>query len=185
MALVFFSSLSFNLLLNSALCLPEIRKTLPDIPFIQAGILFISIPVLWIFFTILVPFLSMDFVSPFLLFPLSVLIFWALERALFFLVRSTRHIQSEKHSFSPWNMYSTLIFGAVFVITQSSWTIFEVILLSLGFSLGFLVPILILAAIEKRSVLESVPSFLRGTPLFFIIIGLLSLVFNSFIAFIY
>ncbi|MDR1024894.1 MAG: hypothetical protein LBL56_04145 [Treponema sp.] len=55
----------------------------------------------------------------------------------------------------------------------------EALVLALGFSLGLCLSLGIIREIQRRSQFEAVPSFLRGSPLTLISLGLLSLIFSS------
>ena len=72
-----------------------------------------------------------------------------------------------------------LIGAALFVTLNLSNNLAEAVVLSFGFTAGFLLSLLILGEIQRRSEMEAVPWFLRGRSLALISMGLLSLIFGS------
>lgn len=180
-ALGIISGLSLNLITHFGLGIQyldfcdENHKRFYGIPVIRGGILFLSVPLLWFFFSyILIP-LSLGFFEYMVLFPLSVLVCMGLEAAVnhFF-----PHMLLESKVFTPQSAYNGLIPAALVLSFYLVSSLVEVIVLSLGFYLGLLLAILILKEIQKRSSLEAVPKRLRGVPLMLISMGLLSLIFS-------
>ncbi|GHV52496.1 hypothetical protein AGMMS49579_09870 [Spirochaetia bacterium] len=89
-ALGVFSSLSLNLVLQFGLGMRDIsagrRKDHP-VPFLEAGVIFLSVFILWLFFTFVLAPLQLGFFILFLLFPLSALTCIASEQILTWFVR--------------------------------------------------------------------------------------------------
>jgi electron transport complex protein RnfA len=181
-ALGIISGLSLNLIVHFGLGIhyigfcDENHKRFFGIPVVRGGILFLSVPLLWFFFSyILVP-LSLGFLEYMVIFPLSVLVCMGLEAAVNYFFPN---ILLESKIFSPWSAYNGLIPAALVLSFYLASSLVEVIVLSLGFYWGLLLAILILKEIQKRSSREAVPERLRGVPLMLISMGLLSLVFSS------
>jgi electron transport complex protein RnfA len=175
------SGLSLNLITHFGLGIQyldffdENHKKFDGIPLIRGGILFLSLPLLWFFFSyILVP-LSLGFLEYMVLFPLSVLVCMGLEAAVnhFF-----PNMLLESNVFSPRSAYNGLIPAALVLSFYLVSSLVEAIVLSLGFYLGLLSAVLILRELQKRSSREAVPRRLRGVPLMLISVGLLSLIFS-------
>jgi Na+-translocating ferredoxin:NAD+ oxidoreductase RnfA subunit len=66
--------------------------------------------------------------------------------------------------------------AALFITLNIAGSLSEAAVLSLGFSCGILLAVIIAGEIRRRSQMEKVPQWLRGTPLVIIALGLLSLV---------
>jgi electron transport complex protein RnfA len=176
------SGLSLNLIVHFGLGIQHIdlydenHKWFYGIPVIRGGVLFLSVPLLWFFFSyILIP-LSLGFFEYMLFFPLSVLVCMGLEAAVRYFLPN---ILSESKVFTPWSAYNGLIPVALVLSLYLAASLVETLVLSLGFYVGFLLAILILKEIQRRSSLEAVPERLRGVPLMLISMGLLSLIFSS------
>jgi electron transport complex protein RnfA len=211
-ALGVFSSLSLNLALLFGLGMRGLsvrRNGKIPVPFLETAVIFLSVLILWLFFTFILAPLKLGFFLYFLLFPLGALTCTALER---FLVRfvwqpaagglaawagslwkilqgkaengaSGRSSPSaEKRSpplFRGISGYDGLVPLALLLTLNVGITLAEAAVLAFGFALGILLAALILNEIRRRSALEAVPHFLRGTPLTLISMGLLSLIFSS------
>jgi electron transport complex protein RnfA len=176
------SGLSLNLIIQFGLGIQHIgfggedEEKLYEIPLVQGGLLFLSLPILWFFFThILVP-LSLGFFEYMLLFPLSVLVCIGLETAMnhFF-----PKVMPEVKLFTPLSAYNGLVPVALMMSLNIASSLIDVTVLALGFYGGLLLAILILREIQKRASLEAVPEFLRGMPLMLVSMGLLSLIFSA------
>jgi electron transport complex protein RnfA len=182
------SGLSLNLIIQFGLgiqCIVldgEEKKRVYELPLVQGGILFLSLPILWAFFTcILVP-LSLGFFEYMLLFPLSVLVCMGLEAAvkhLFPKAKLALPVLPETKLFDPLSAYNGLVPAALLMSLNMASSLIDAAVLALGFYGGLLLAILILREIQKRASLEAVPEFLRGLPLMLISMGLLSLIFSA------
>jgi electron transport complex protein RnfA len=84
-----------------------------------------------------------------------------------------------ERTFSAVTAYDGLAAAALFVTLNLAESFFDAALLALGFALGILASLLILAEIRRRASMEEVPRFLRGSPLVLVSMGLLSLIFSS------
>jgi electron transport complex protein RnfA len=193
--LAVWSGLSLNLLLQFGLGICGIipnRDALPDkqtdnafwkIHGYSSLILCIAVFVLWLFFTYALTPLTLGFLEPFLLFPLSVSTCTALE--LFFSLvfpkkRNGSTVPAENApALTPVSAYNGLVLAALLITLRLAASPVEALVLSLGLSLGRLAAALILREIYKRSCLEAVPRLLRGSPLIIISMGLLSLTFSA------
>jgi electron transport complex protein RnfA len=171
-ALAVFSGLSMNLLLQCGLGMRgAAREGERASPFIQSGLVFLAVLILWVFFSYL---FSPGFFEYLLLFPLSALICAGLERLLFGLVLKRAAPKSPDCCFCD-----GVAAAALFLTLHLASGFLEAAVLSLGFALGTLLALLILAELRRRSRMEAVPRFLRGSPLTLISMGLLSLIFSS------
>ncbi|GHV15945.1 hypothetical protein FACS189493_0770 [Spirochaetia bacterium] len=182
-ALAVFSGLSLNLLLQFGLGIREttaITKGNEPIRslFLQWLALFLSVLLIWLFFSYIISPLSLGFFEYFLLFPLTVGVSRVLEEGF---NRLFPVLSGSPKIFSAKSGYDGLILVSLFLTLRLALTVTEAMVLSAGFSLGTILAIFIVLALHKRSSLESVPPFLRGLPLLVISVGLLSLIF-SFIA---
>jgi electron transport complex protein RnfA len=178
-SLAVFSGLSLNLFLQFGLGIRSIgteRPLFSAFSPIQWFILFISVYILWFFFTYIITPLGLGILEPFLLFPLSSLICMGLETVFSCMFP---HLNPEPRLLSPLSGYNGLALGSLMLTLRLALSPAEALVLSLGFSLGSLFAVLILNEIRRRSFLETLPSFLRGTPLIIISTGLLSLIFSS------
>jgi len=183
-ALAIFSGLSVNLLLTLALGTANIANPSESgggmkLPLIQSGIFLGAILILWVFFSSLSPSLR-GFSEFFLYFPLSALICMGLEllcdRLLPRIIPSYRGLC---RVYPAHTAYNGLIPIALLFCLLMGHSFGGALVLSLGFALGNLGALLCLKEIRRRSELEWVPRFLRGSPLILISMGLLSLVTTS------
>ncbi|MCL2070562.1 MAG: electron transport complex subunit RsxA [Treponema sp.] len=73
---------------------------------------------------------------------------------------------------------------AIFAVTMENisngFTLIESVVYALGVALGFLLAMLLLAGIRKRTRTSPIPAFLQGTPILFVATCLLSIVFMGF-----
>jgi electron transport complex protein RnfA len=166
------SGLSLNLLLQCGIGIGGIAAKREEEFFvsrIQIGIFFVSVPVLWLFF-FFIPSLP-DFYGYILLFPLSIIFLCGLE-----LLVSLGTGKPVRGLFDPVTSYDGLGAAALFITMNTASRFVEAVVLSAGFSLGLLLSLLVLREIRRRSRMEAVPRFLRGSPLILVSMGLLSLV---------
>jgi electron transport complex protein RnfA len=171
-ALAVFSSLSVNLLLQCGLGMRRIiREGEKPLPFAQMGLLVLAVLVLWVFFSYLP---ALGFFTYLLLFPLSSLVYAGLEE-LFFRLTLKRTFPRPQTCCS----FDGLTAAALFLSLHLASGFVEAAVLALGFALGLLLSLLILAEIRRRALMEAVPRFLQGSPLTLISMGLLSLIFSS------
>jgi len=173
-ALAIFSGISLNLLLSFALGAANAsgesgkRKA---IPFLQILIMFISILFLWFFFRVIMPHQWMGFGEYFLFFPLSALACIALEYlGERFLPKSGSKV------YNAMTGYDGLVPVSLLITLGLAGDFPQAFVLVLFFVLGNLAAMLILNEIRRRSTMEKVPVFLRGSPLVLISMGLLSLI---------
>jgi electron transport complex protein RnfA len=171
-ALAVFSSLAMNLLLQCGLGMREaVRGEDTQLAFLQAALVFVPVFLLWMVFSYV---LFLGFFAYLLLFPLSALVYAGLERFLFQVILKREDAGTPAPGFS-----CGVCAAALFLTLHLASGFIEALVLSLGFALGLLLARLILAEIRRRSGMEAVPRFLRGSPLTLISMGLLSLIFSS------
>jgi electron transport complex protein RnfA len=179
-SLIVLSSLSFNMILQFGLGLQDIRTGMQQnhvISLFQTLVLFVSILILWPVFSYLL--IHLGGIEYLLLFPLSALACIGFEWLGTRFFADFALFAPKVNGFSAVSAYNGLVLTALFLTTRLATSIAEAFILSLGFSAGTLGVSYLLSAIRKRSSLESVPLFLRNTPLMLIALGLLSLVFSS------
>ncbi|AEF83538.1 hypothetical protein TREPR_1750 [Treponema primitia ZAS-2] len=192
-ALAIFSGLSLNLMLQTGLGLSDIiadrndGKTFSPRQWI---ILFLTVLILWLFFTFILSAPAFGFLESFLLFPAVAAALTGLELLFDYLFSPGGRRWKQKKSggaggfpdlkfFSSLSSGNGLALGALLLTLRLALSFVEAVVLDLGFTLGCLVSVLILREIRKRSSLEAVPRVLRGSPLILISMGLLSLIFSS------
>jgi Na+-translocating ferredoxin:NAD+ oxidoreductase RnfA subunit len=86
------------------------------------------------------------------------------------------------HKVSGESAYHGLAIIALSLTLRLASSFLGAAVLSLGFSLGAFLSVLILNSIYKRASIERIPPVLQGMPLFLIAAGLLSLIFSSLAA---
>jgi electron transport complex protein RnfA len=182
--LAVFSGLSMNLILQIGIGLRRIVQ-------IQNGntnggakdtaakmaVLFISSVFLWLFFTFIRSLIPLGFIEYVLLFPSAYFFSSVLEYAFDRFVLKKNTVQENVQENRMIN--GALAAAALFVALNVGGGFFEAVVVSLCFSAGNALPILIINEIRLRAEMEAVPAFLRGSPLMLIAMGLLSLVFSS------
>jgi len=116
----------------------------------------------------------------FLLFPLSALVCKGLEILIdevFPIILPG--LGKTKKVFSAFTAYDGLVPISLIITLAVANNFASAFVAALSFTVGNLVAMLILNEIRRRSTLEKVPHFLRGSPLVLISMGLLSLIFTS------
>jgi Na+-transporting NADH:ubiquinone oxidoreductase subunit NqrE len=181
--LMILSGLSLNMILQFGLGLDGIsalHRGRRRFSWIQWGILFLSVPVLWRVFSLLSPVLDFGFWEYFLLFPAAVLFCTVLEKAAFRVQAKRRQKEAElPPMLNVHSAYNGMAPAALLLTLRLAASPAEAVFLSLGFSLGALTAVFILTEIYRRASMEAVPPLLRGMPLTLISAGLLSLIFSS------
>ena len=180
-ALAVFSGLSFNLLLQFALGTAGVAADINprteskrQIPFFQFGVMFLSVLFLWVFFVFMIPpYWRGGFSQFFLFFPFSALLCIGFEQLR---LRLTWKFGKPKKLFSPLTAYEGIVPVSLLLTVKLAGSFMAALVLSLFFVIGNIIAILILNEIRRRSTLEWVPQFLRGSPLILISMGLLSLI---------
>jgi electron transport complex protein RnfA len=174
-ALAVFSGLSFNLLLYG-LGLGGVaagRAEKDRFPLLQTGISFVSVLVLWI---ILEGFSSvLGFFEYFIVFPAGAFVCHVLQY-LFALLQKKKPFS---RVFNSRTGYDGLAGASLFLARMLAADFFDALVLASGFTAGIMAVILVLREIRRRSLMEAVPVFLRGSPITLISMGLLSLIFSS------
>lgn len=187
--LAVFSGLSLNMLLQMGLGIRNIgdyhSRIIKD-TISRSGALFFSVLLLWLLFSYVFSPLNLGYLEYFLLFPLIKAAgtgFEALTRRFFpsltRIIRPPAEEPSGQEHLPFVTAYDSLTIAALILTLRLAGSFAEAAALSLGFSLGNLMAIIILRGINRRSLLERVPNLLRGTPLLFIAMGLMSLIFSS------
>jgi len=207
LTLAIFSGLSMNLILRFGIGLQQIASGRDSVPsgsapsgknsgwvfFIWPGIYFVSVLLLWLFFSSVQSVLFLGFVEYILVFPVSSLFFSVIE---YLVKRLNKSLGGE---IIPLDCFSfmgdcggvlhnvlhnavangAMAGSALFIILGLSGGIAEAATLSFGFSAGAALAVLIIGEIRRRSLMEAVPRCLKGGPLVLVTMGLLSLVFTS------
>jgi len=174
--LFIFSGFSINLILQCGLGIKgaaESRNPLGASTLVKIGIIFLSIIFLWLFFSKLVYSIIQGVFIYVLLFPVSSIVYDALEYLIF---RYLFKKDPKSESFVSFPGGITAV--CVFICVNIAGSFLEALVLSFGFTAGMLLVYLVIMEVRRRASLEAVPSFLRGKPLVLITIGLLSLVMS-------
>jgi len=190
-ALAIFAGLSLNLLLFFALGSVSTAgdplykgEVVHRMPVFQLCILFIVVLLLWCFFAFLLPSSVLEFALYFLMFPLSVLACSGLEfLGKKFLPPSigkgSLPAADVRTAFLAYTAYDGLV-PAAFVLTfVLSKNLIEAFVVVSSFVVSTFAAMLVLNEIRRRSTLERLPHYIRGTPLILIAMGLLSFVLVS------
>jgi electron transport complex protein RnfA len=144
--------------------------------FLEGGVIFLSVLVLWIVFIYLLGPLGLGFFRFILIFPLSAPVCAGFEILL-------KRFLPQSWGWSP--VFRTisacdgLIPTALFLSLHTATNVLEAAVLAFSFVLGILLPMFVLEEIRRRAGFEAVPRFLRGSPLALITLGIMSLVFAS------
>ena len=144
-------------------------------PLYQCIVLFFTVILIWLCFTYVFYPLGMGFMETLILIPLTILFCWLLEQGIFHLF--PKWLSSNRTT--VFSAYNGIVFAAGYFTLQIAGTFMDALVMSLGFALGCFVSIAIVHEINKRSSMEAVPAFLRGSPLLLISMGLLSLIFTA------
>jgi len=186
-----FSGLSLNLLLQFGLGTAGVAsdtghrtEAARGIPFTQFFILFISVIFLWMFFNYLLPASLRSFPEYFLFFPFSALVcmgFEFLGERVFpkLLPQIFSRFKGIRKTFNAFTAYEGLVPASLMIAFAVAGNFAGAFILALFFAIGNILATVILNEIRRRSALESVPRYLRGSPLILISMGLLSLVSAS------
>lgn len=198
--LAVFSGLSMNLALRFGIGLQRIAfeedtrdmgKNAKWVFLVQLGIYFISVMLLWLFFTILQSVLFLGFLEYILIFPVSSLFFTAVEALAnrLVLIKDWKGETVSRNNFisdyfltgqsSYKCAFSGMTGAALFIILGLAGSFGQAVMLSFGFSAGSALSVLIVGEIRRRSAIETVPECLKGGPLILVAMGLLTLVFIS------
>jgi len=204
LTLAVFSGLSMNLVLRFGIGLHRIAfeddsrdsgKDAKWVFLVRMGIYFVSVMLVWLFFSFLQSVLFLGFFEYILIFPAVSLYFTVIEYLVKRLVLKTdwRGETVSRNNFISDNFFSggntagadhPLLNGApvgaaLFIMLGLAGDIAQAAMFSFGFSAGAALAVLIAGEIRRRSAMEAVPDCLRGGPLILVAMGLLSLVFIS------
>jgi electron transport complex protein RnfA len=183
-ALGVFAALACNLILHFGLGIRALTEEKKDDKtacrafftgrLLEGGLIFLSVLVLWIVFTYLLGPLRLGFFRFILIFPLSAPVCAGIETLL-------RRVLKWKRPpvFSTISACEGLIPAALFLALQTAAGLLEAAVLAFFFVLGILLPAFALEEIRRRADFETVPRFLRGSPLALLALGIMSLVFTS------
>ena len=191
LGLAVFSGLSLNLLLQFALGTVGVIREADgaavedrEIPLVQLGILFFSVVFLWVLFRLVLPDFIRGFSEIFLYFPFSALVCAGFELLFDKLVPrafplSYDKLTGKKKVFSAVTAYEGLVPASIMITSIAAGSFIDTLVMALFFTLGNLMAMLVINEIRRRSTLEWIPKYLRGSPLILITMGLLSLIFAS------
>ena len=177
---VVLAGFSYNLLIQFGLGFGSASGSIPEyvgpILFIQLCCLFLTSFCIYLLFYLLSFVLNLDFFEYFLYVPLSSLGAFALETLASRLFPQYDGIKKPLRTSCA---YAGLIPAAVFLSRNLAPSPVFALAVCICAALSTLFAILLISAIRERAVLEKVPAPLRGNPLVFISVGLLSLVFTA------
>lgn len=174
LGLAVFAGLSVNLMLQFALGSGKAGKG-NTLPLFQIINLFLTVIILWIFYTYIFNLLSREFVWYFLIFPFSALTSMGIER----IEKHLFPMKKPVRLFSSLTAYEGLIPASLLLTVNMAVSFLDALILSFFFAFGCMIAIIFMKEIRRRSMLESIPKNLRGLPLAFISMGLLSMVFSA------
>jgi len=182
--LFIYSAFTINLLLQCGLGIKEAIEASPGCDewsqpldlstLIKSVIVFLSIILLWFFFSRVLYSILPGVYLYVLLFPVSFISYDAMEYVIFRYV-----VKKENQNERMINFYGGITAVAAFLCINIAKNFLETIVLSLGFTAGIFFVKLIIREIRRRAALEAVPLFLRGKPLVLITMGMLSLIFTT------
>jgi electron transport complex protein RnfA len=180
LGLAVFAGLSLNLMIQCALGVSGAAGPAKDskrqpFPLFQFFCLFVSVFVLWTAYSLILKPLSGGFLDYFLFFPLCVLACLGLEAL-------GKRLFSKKEAvrvFKALTAYDGLVPVSLILTVHMASGATDALLLAFFFALGCLLSAAILGEIRRRSALEWVPRYIRGSPLALISMGLLSIIFAS------
>jgi len=174
--LIILSAFSMNLTLQCALGIrgaAEFRKPGNLLTFLKLVIIFLCVIMLWAFFFKIIHSMFSGMFIYVLIFPVSYIVYEALEY-LFFNQLLKERLGNECSVSFP----GGITVAAVFICVNIAEDLTQAALLSFGFAAGIYLVLIITGEIRRRAALEAVPLFLRGKPLVLISMGMLSLVFS-------
>jgi len=193
LTLAAFSGLSMNLILRFGIGLQRIAEEEDPrgagangkwVLLIRFGLNFISVMLLWLFFSLLQSWIFSGFLEYIMIFPVCFLFFTVIECLAKRMVLKTGWRGGIVSSYLTSESGGAAVKGAVtgtalFIILGLAGGIAEAAALSFGFFAGAALAVLIVGEIRRRSEMEAVPRRFRGGPLVLITLGLLSLVCAS------
>jgi len=175
--LLIYSAFTVNLLLQCGLGIKGAVETKIDInisTFAKTCIIFLTVIVLWFFFSKIISALLQGLFIYILAFPVGFILYDALEYLVFrYLLKKS--VDSEDFINFPSGITSVSLFLCLMFANN----FFQALVISFGLTSGIFLAGLIIREIRKRAALEAVPAFLRGTPLVLVTMGMLSLVFAT------
>jgi len=172
--LAIFAGLSLNLVLQFAIGSGPAAKT-GTLPVYQIICLFVSVVFLWICYTYIFNFISGEFMVYFLFFPFSALLCLGLDKLETILFPKKKYVRL----FKGLTAYDGLVPASLVLTVNMALTFSDALILSFFFASGCLLAVAFMKEIRRRSSLEEIPENLRGMPLAFISMGLLSMIFGS------
>jgi electron transport complex protein RnfA len=137
------------------------------------GISFISVLLLWIVLEGFSPVLG--FFEYFVIFPAGAFVCHGLQ-CLFSRIQKKKTFSQV---FDSRTGYDGMAGASLFLARMLAPGFAGAFVIASGFTLGIMGAILILREIRRKSLMEAVPFFLRGSPITLISMGLLSLIFGS------
>ena len=175
--LLIYSAFTVNLVLQCALGIKGIAES--NTPFylsslIKLGLIFITVILLWFFFSKVLSLIITGLLLYILLFPVCAVIYDGFEFLVFRYIFN-KDAQNESIIKFPGGITAV----SVFVCINAAGSFSEATALSFGFIFGIFLVNLIVREIRKRASLEAVPAFLQGKPLVLLTMGILSMVFST------
>lgn len=95
----------------------------------------------------------------------------------FFLKKSAPSLYSAMGVYLALITTNCAILAVTLDVISYGYTFIEALVFALGVAVGFLLALLLLAGLRKKLAIAPIPEFLKGTPILFIVSGLLSLAF--------
>ena len=144
--------------------------------FKRLSIFFPVIIILWLIITFIRSLFNTGSIEYIFLFPVCYAVYYALDSVI---PRFIFKKSNEGDAASVIHTSAVITTVALFIILNITGNFWVVFALALGFLLGIIMTMIIIAEIRMRAELEKTPHFLKGIPLSLITIGLLSLVYSS------
>lgn len=177
LVLFIYSAFTINLVLQCALGIKGVVESKNHFivsSLVKLGLVFVSVILLWVFFSRIIFSVISGPLLYILIFPVSSMAYSGFEYIIFrYLLK-----KDAKHE-SVIDFPDGITAVSVFICVNISRNFFETAVLSFGFSSGIFLVNIIICEIRTRASLEAVPVFLRGKPLILVTMGLLSLVFST------
>ena len=176
--LLVFSAFTMNLTLQCALGIKgaaEAGNYGKSATLIKLSVIFLSVIMLWFFFSGVIFSVFSGIFIYVILFPVSYILYETLDFLIFNYLLKKPASEFECFISFPGGITA----AAVFICLNLADSFLETIVLSFGFTSGILLVLLIIREIRRRAALEAVPVFLRGKPLVLITMGMLSLIFST------
>jgi len=177
LSFLIYSSITMNLILQCGIGIrgaAESKNPIDLSTFVKSAIIFVTVILLWFFFSRMVISIVSGIFIYVLLFPVASIVYSGFE---YFIFRYLLKKDPKEEGIICFPCGITVVIAFICINIAKNFS--QAFVLSLGFSTGIFLVNLIVREIRKRAALEAVPVFMRGKPLVLVTMGLLSLVFST------